>query len=712
MKKTKSNFILINLFYLILSFFFLIYLIGWESLNPFNFKWLLDHDQAGELIGWLDYKNSTWKFPLGKFERGDLGETSAVFHGTIPLLAIISKFLFLKLENFQYFSFWLLLCLHLQGLISYLIIKELTKNNLYSIIGSIFFIISPVFIYRLGIHLSLAGHWLILLYFWVNLIEKKNKHLLNVLIIVTAVGIHFYFAAMIYVVNFLYYFIYYFLINSKKFFFFKFIFLKTIFLIFFMYLIGYFVLPPQDIIGHGFGLYKLNLLSIFDPGVASLSFGKKVIWSLFLPDIKTNYGGHEGFNYLGLGVLLIFFLSIILYFKNYKKPHNQNHLIILIIALILFIFAISNNVDFGTTNLISIELNKYLYGLFGLLRASGRFFWPVNYLIVFFSLLLIFKYVKKFNILFITLILLIQIIDLSPGLKFYSFGKTYKENEVNLNDNVWSKINNNFKTISQTYLKNQSNEFFKIVKFLVKSKIESEIFYSARYNRDKMVNLRYKNYKDLYLGNLNEKIYLVSSYGHLNHLKNIYDSKESIKFINRDDIWLVFSSNAINANHNDLKELKKIESKKVILNKQHDIIYKDIFKMKTFLGMGWVHYKNDLKPWTDGENSSLIMDLSNLDKNKNFYNLELDLSHKILKKNEIINLKIYSNTISQNETFTFDAESPINKKVIFKIDISKLKNNLLILDFQLNGMKSEFENLISPDRRLIGLRLNSLKIIN
>ena len=279
----------------------------------------------------------------------------------------------------------------------------------------------------------------------------------------------------------------------------------------------------------------------------------------------------------------------------------------------------------------------------------------------------------------------------------------YKENEVNLSDNVWFKINNNFKTISQTYLKNQSNEFFKIVNFLIKSKIESEIFYSARYNRDKMVNLRYKNYKDLYLGNLNEKIYIVSSYGHLNHLKNIYDSKESIKFINRDDIWLVFSSNAINTNHNDLKELKKIESKKVILNKQHDIIYKDIFKMKTFLGMGWAHYKNDLKPWTD---------LSKEISEDYFYNLELDLIHKILKKNEIINLKIHSKTLSQNETFIFDAESPINKKVIFKIDISKLKNNLLILDFRLNGMKSEFENLISPDRRLIGLRLNSLKIIN
>ena len=84
-----------------------------------------------------------------------------------------------------------------------------------------------------------------------------------------------------------------------------------------MYLLGYFVLPPQDVIGYGYGQYKLNLLSIIDPGVASM--GNKISWSLFLPDIHSNYGEHEGFNYLGVGIILTFFNFIINFFKNFFK---------------------------------------------------------------------------------------------------------------------------------------------------------------------------------------------------------------------------------------------------------------------------------------------------------------------------------------------------------------------------------------------------------
>ena len=64
-----------------------------------------------------------------------------------------------------------------------------------------------------------------------------------------------------------------------------------------MYCIGYFVLPAQDILGGGFGKFKMNILSFIDPGIATM--GKKVIWSNFIPDIPNNYGEHEGFNYFG-----------------------------------------------------------------------------------------------------------------------------------------------------------------------------------------------------------------------------------------------------------------------------------------------------------------------------------------------------------------------------------------------------------------------------
>ena len=75
-----------------------------------------------------------------------------------------------------------------------------------------------------------------------------------------------------------------------------------------------------------------------------------------------------------------------------------------------------------------------------------------------------------------------------------------------LKDDIWSEIDKEFKVISQTFVKNQSNDFFNITHYLVKSKIMSEIFILQDII-EKMTALRYKNYKDLYDGKLKDKIF-------------------------------------------------------------------------------------------------------------------------------------------------------------------------------------------------------------
>ena len=140
-----------NKFYsLISNLFFVVYILGLDNLLPHNLDWLMSGDRLGELIGWLNFKNANWSFPLGNYSQGELGENSVVFNGTVPLLAIIFKFLFKESNNFQYFSFWILLCAFLQGFISYLIIYKLTNKNLYSIIGLIFIIIGVLMVNLLG----------------------------------------------------------------------------------------------------------------------------------------------------------------------------------------------------------------------------------------------------------------------------------------------------------------------------------------------------------------------------------------------------------------------------------------------------------------------------------------------------------------------------------------------------------------------------------
>ena len=57
----------------------------------------------------------------------------------------------------------------------------------------------------------------------------------------------------------------------------------------------------------------------------------------------------------------------------------------------------------------------------------------------------------------------------------------------------------------------------------------------------------------------------------------------------------------------------------------------------------------------------------------------------------------------------FTSNSGDNK---MKLNEIKEDNKILILDFKLNGMISEFDRFISPDERLIGLKLKSLKLVN
>ena len=128
-----------------------------------------------------------------------------------------------------------------------------------------------------------GGHWILLAYFLNYVVKNKNYRNNNILIIVLSSGIHFYFTAMLLIKDLIINFFKLFL-RKQKINFFKDFFLKIFFLGFFMYLLGYFVLNPQDNLGGGFGIFKMNLISFFDPGVSTI--GQKYLWSNFLPDLK------------------------------------------------------------------------------------------------------------------------------------------------------------------------------------------------------------------------------------------------------------------------------------------------------------------------------------------------------------------------------------------------------------------------------------------
>ena len=184
----------------------------------------------------------------------------------------------------------------LSAFFSFKILKKFTNSDLYSVVGSLFFLTSPIFIHRVDFHAGLSGQWILLFSLYLGLTSKIEKSkFLWILVINLASLIHFYFTAIIFVV--------YSILRISSFYFekeslFKLLkdfFIISIFTLLTLYVVGYFEIKLVDSLGLGFGDYKLNLLSFFDPGPTATN----VFWSRFLPDIKLSLGEQlEGFNYL------------------------------------------------------------------------------------------------------------------------------------------------------------------------------------------------------------------------------------------------------------------------------------------------------------------------------------------------------------------------------------------------------------------------------
>ena len=106
-------------------------------------------------------------------------------------------------------------------------------------------------------------------------------------------------------------------------------------------------------------------------------------------------------------------------------------------------------------------LPKFLYAPLSIMRASGRFIWPIYYLILIVGLILIYKKnEKKRALLILIIILCIQIIDISSGLKNYINSKVFMRYEkVMLDDPIWNEISKEFQIIRTTYPNNNSKIF-------------------------------------------------------------------------------------------------------------------------------------------------------------------------------------------------------------------------------------------------------------
>ena len=432
-----------------LSIFFFLYITGFNTnfINPRNIDWIFFFGNTDSTTAWFGWEYFRWtnfiQFPLiTNYPYGEELNISLIYSGSIPIICLLLK----PFEQFLGFPFqflgaWHLLCVYLQGYFSLKILDLFIDSIPVKLLFVSIILLLPILPLNVLLnHPGLFANWIIIasLYFYL-----KNKFSYQRWFILLSIALltQAYLFAMILPIFFADL-VQRFLSNQMSFH-------KLLLLIasLCLLLISLFILSGIETgkdtyhFYQGYGHYRLNLNSLLDPSVNLPIPGNEIYnFSTILPNLNdtTNIqgsGDYEGFNFVGIPILTILIISFLNYKKNLLNFSKKNYLPILTIAILLFMFALSNKVILNDSLLINYPLPSFIKNFFATFRSSGRFFWPVLYIISFLSF---FTFYKLFSVdkckIILPILLLIGFMD---SFEAYSKTRLTKSQTLDYNGPTW-----------------------------------------------------------------------------------------------------------------------------------------------------------------------------------------------------------------------------------------------------------------------------------
>lgn len=349
------------------------FVFGWWPLIPTNIAFLDHADRAMHTLGWMFYRDTPWGVPPGASPRLgiELANSIALVDG-LPLFAIPLKLLGPWLPRpFQYWGYWWLLCCMLQAGFAYLFARELGARRLIAILAAGFAAVTPAFIFRLTLHMALSGHWVILAALWLYAKRIPPRWFAWPLLVAVTSSIHAYLLAMVLalwvaaLVQRLW-------LHRPGW---KLLGVEALVLIagtgLTLWFVGFFYTGSVDSIGYGF--YRLNVLWPF------ITYRD---WSHLFPDLPHGDYDYEGIGFLGIGVLAILALCILTgAVLQLRVLFGRRWSPLLVIAGLMSIWALSNHVGILDLEAPAIPIDGPLKFLGETFRSSGRFNWPLLYIV-------------------------------------------------------------------------------------------------------------------------------------------------------------------------------------------------------------------------------------------------------------------------------------------------------------------------------------------
>ncbi|MGD9905246.1 MAG: DUF6311 domain-containing protein [Vicinamibacterales bacterium] len=386
---------------------FLSWMAGWALVDPRNVEWLMKLDWVPHYFGWHYFRHEPWHWPPGTITGyyAPLG-SSIGLTDAIPLAAYLLKPWSALLPAYvQYIGAWWLLCFTLQGALGARLVGRATTTVGLQVLGGLLFVLVPTLLARVG-HAALCSHWLIL---WALLVATRRADQRLQPAEWAGLGlcaglIQPYLAAMA---------------------------LPLLLAIAVdsrgapprrriaapaaalaatvagWWLSGLFVLDGDGSLGAGgLGYYSMNLLAPVTPGG----------WSRLLPAVPVAGDGqvYEGFHYLGLGLLALVVIAAVLARRRQPAAPRLVGPAVTVTALLMTVFAVSPVVTLGAR--VLVDVNGPWFAPLAAFRSSGRFFWPLTYLLVLWAVTTVIRRTRPVAAgLLLTAAVAVQFYDLAPA---------------------------------------------------------------------------------------------------------------------------------------------------------------------------------------------------------------------------------------------------------------------------------------------------------
>ena len=349
---------------------FIAVIFSFENVDPSNINWVTNGggDNLQHYLGWRFYRNSSWNRYL--FFMRDLNYpvgTSVIVTDSNPLFCFIFKILKNMLpETFQFNGIWIVLSYLLIGFFSVKISWKLTGNFLLSLLSALIAILNPVVLQRAIIHDTLTAHWIILFGIYLILQDESRWNPVGWFLITEAtLLIHIYFIPMLaflWVLQII-------RMTIKKRVFMKLILAFIVFPVSILlgyYAAGYAHIVPQS---GSFGELSMNLNAFINPDSIPALLQPRPIISL----------QYEGFNYWGLGLIILVIFGLLLSVKSiFLKSFPY-----ILPSVGLILLAASNIGYFDNKIVYQIDLPEKILSTLSVFRSSGRLVWPLYYLVLF-----------------------------------------------------------------------------------------------------------------------------------------------------------------------------------------------------------------------------------------------------------------------------------------------------------------------------------------